>query len=222
MALIQMDKVRKEYGETAALKGFNVDIKQGEYVSIFGPSGCGKSTLLSILGLVEQPTSGRYRLLDQDITLLTADQLSILRRRHLGFIFQNFNLIDHLTNIDNICLPLIFDGMNKKEAYDRGCKQLEFLGLDEHGKKYPWQLSGGQQQRIAIARALVNDPDLLLVDEPTGNLDSQSGDQVMKILQSLNEQGKTIILVTHNQEYAAQASRQVILQDGQAIRDYHA
>ena len=222
MALIHMDNVHKIYGETAALKGFDVDIKQGEYVSIFGPSGCGKSTLLSILGLVEQPTDGKYMLLDHDITSLTSDQLSILRRRHLGFIFQNFNLIDHLTNIDNICLPLIFDGMDKKEAHSRACKQLEFLGLDSHGKKYPWQLSGGQQQRIAIARALVNDPDLLLVDEPTGNLDSRSGDQVMNILQTLNEQGKTIVLVTHNQEYAEQASRQVILQDGQKVRNHYA
>jgi len=222
MKLIKMVNVYKLYDETAALKDFNMEIEQGEYVSIFGPSGCGKSTLLSILGLVEQPTGGKYKLLEQDITTLTASQLAILRRRHLGFIFQNFNLVDHLTNIDNICLPLIFDGMNKKEAHLRACKQLDFLGLSTHSKKYPWQLSGGQQQRIAIARALVNDPELLLVDEPTGNLDSRSGDQVMNILKELNEQGKTIVLVTHNQQYAAQAKRQVILRDGQTVREQHA
>jgi len=134
MKLIHMMNVRKIYDETAALKDFNMEIEQGEYVSIFGPSGCGKSTLLSILGLVEQPTQGRYKLLDQDITTLTSSQLAILRRRHLGFIFQNFNLVDHLTNIDNICLPLIFDGMNKKEAHHRASKQLDFLGLSSHSK----------------------------------------------------------------------------------------
>ncbi|NRA59856.1 MAG: ABC transporter ATP-binding protein [Psychrobium sp.] len=215
MSLIKLEAIGKSYGDTQALQCIDVNIETNEYVSIFGPSGCGKSTLLSILGLVEQSCQGRYLLLDHDVTTLSADQLAILRRRHLGFIFQNFNLIDHLNNIDNIALPLIFDGMPHQQAQHQAQEALNSLNLVQHGTKYPWQLSGGQQQRIAIARALVNNPDILLVDEPTGNLDSRAGDQVMEILDELHRQGSTIVLVTHDEKYASRALRQIVLKDGQ-------
>lgn len=219
MALIKIDHLSKFYGEHQVLFDVSLTIENGSFISIFGPSGCGKSTLLSILGLVERADNGSYELLGQDIRQLNAAELSVLRRKHLGFIFQNFNLIDHLSNKDNIALPLLFDGVRKKDAWREADILLEQLGMQDHGKKYPWQLSGGQQQRIAIARALIAKPKLLLVDEPTGNLDSKTGTLVMELLQQLNQQGCAVVLVTHELSHAQMADQIIHLHDGKIIQN---
>jgi putative ABC transport system ATP-binding protein len=219
MKLIELIDVSKSYGEQRVLSDVSFSIEKGEFVSIFGPSGCGKSTLLSILGLVDRIDTGKYLLLGQPVAERSATALAQLRRQHLGFIFQNFNLIDHLSNLDNIAMPLLFDGVNVKQAHQRAYDLLDEFGLAGHAGKFPWQLSGGQQQRIAIARALAARPDVLLVDEPTGNLDSQTGQLVMDHLIRLNRQGCTLVLVTHEHRFATRASRMIQLLDGKILSD---
>ena len=206
--------------ETHALKNIDVTIYEGDYVSIAGPSGCGKSTLLSILGLLDMPSSGEYYIEDQNVSDLTLDQAAEIRNSKIGFIFQSFNLIDELSVFDNVALPLRYS--SKKMSNDviatRVNDCLTMVGMSHRAGHKPNQLSGGQQQRIAIARALVAEPAILLVDEPTGNLDSNSGDQVMEVLEKLNENGTTICMVTHDPRYADMAKIQLKLLDGAILK----
>jgi putative ABC transport system ATP-binding protein len=202
--------------ETHALKNINITIKAGDYVSISGPSGCGKSTLLSILGLLDMPSDGKYEIEGLNVTDLSLDQAAEIRNSKIGFIFQSFNLIDELSVFDNVALPLRYKNKvpSDKEIAARVAECLELVGMSHRSSHKPNQLSGGQQQRIAIARALVAKPAILLVDEPTGNLDSKSGDQVMDVLEKLNDNGTTICMVTHDPRYADMAKTQLKLLDG--------
>jgi putative ABC transport system ATP-binding protein len=202
--------------ETHALQNINITIKAGDYVSISGPSGCGKSTLLSILGLLDMPSGGEYEIEGVNVTDLSLDQAAEIRNSKIGFIFQSFNLIDELSVFDNVALPLRYKTKvpSDQEIKQRVAECLELVGMSHRTSHKPNQLSGGQQQRIAIARALVARPAILLVDEPTGNLDSKSGDQVMDVLEKLNENGTTICMVTHDPRYADMAKTQLKLLDG--------
>ncbi len=217
---IQMNNISKVFEtdeiETHALKDINVTIYEGDYISISGPSGCGKSTLLSILGLLDMPTKGEYYIEDQNVSSLSLDQAAEMRNSKIGFIFQSFNLIDELSVFDNVALPLRYQTkkVTKETITNRVNECLSLVGMSHRARHKPNQLSGGQQQRIAIARALVANPAILLVDEPTGNLDSNSGDQVMDVLEKLNEQGTTICMVTHDPRYADMAKIQLKLLDG--------
>jgi len=220
--IVTLTDISKEFNQgqsvkTQALKGISMTIKQGEFVSISGPSGCGKSTLLSILGLLDTPSSGQYQLTDIDTQGLKVDQRSHIRNRHVGYVFQSFNLIDSLTVFENIALPLEHRRTPKAEIESAVMKYLTAVNLANKVHHKPNQLSGGQQQRVAIARALVGEPDLLLVDEPTGNLDSENGDEVMLLLKKLNSQGTTIVMVTHDERYSHMAQRQIRLLDGQIV-----
>lgn len=202
--------------ETHALQGVNLEIYDGDYVSISGPSGCGKSTLLTILGLLDTPSSGEYIIAGNDASNLTVNERATLRNEHIGFVFQSFNLIDELSVFDNIALPLRYkqDVLSATEIEKRVTACLEKVQMSHRSQHKPNQLSGGQQQRIAIARALVNDPAILLVDEPTGNLDSKNGDAVMQMLSDLNRSGTTICMVTHDPRYADMATTKLHLLDG--------
>lgn len=204
---------------TYALQGIDLEIQQGEYLSISGPSGCGKSTLLSIMGLLDFPTNGKLFFEGADVTKLSLEQAATIRNKKIGFIFQQFNLIDDLSVYDNIALPLRYAEQpeNKKIIKEKVDHYLDLVGMSALYKRKPTQLSGGQQQRIAIARALVADPSVLLVDEPTGNLDSKNSDQIMAMLEVLNIQGTTICVVTHDIRYAEMANRKVYLLDGQVL-----
>lgn len=205
--------------ETYALKGINLEIKEGDYISISGPSGCGKSTLLSIMGLLDMPTSGEYFIDDKDVTSLTLDQAAELRNSSIGFIFQSFNLIDELSVFDNVALPLRYHSSkpSKQAIKQRVLNCLAQVGLSHRIDHKPNQLSGGQQQRVAIARALVAEPKILLVDEPTGNLDSKSGDKIIEILAALHKNGTTICMVTHDPRYADLAHTKIQLLDGMVL-----
>jgi putative ABC transport system ATP-binding protein len=203
--------------ETHALANVHLDIQRGEYVSIEGPSGSGKTTLLSILGLLDSPTSGDYSIDGQPAAHLTPRQRAELRNRHIGFIFQSFNLIGDLNVFENVELPLTYRGLSKSERRRRVEAALERVGMNPRGRHMPAQLSGGQQQRVAVARAVAGDPLVLLADEPTGNLDSKNGDAVMGLLRELHAGGATICMVTHNPEYAKQATRSVNLFDGRIV-----
>lgn len=205
--------------QTYALRSIELKVYSGEYLSISGPSGCGKSTLLSILGLLDMPTSGEYFIDDMNVSKLTLNQAADIRNAKIGFIFQSFNLIDELSVFDNVALPLRYHHSkpSKHEIAEKVKACLEKVGLGHRMSHKPSQLSGGQQQRVAIARALVAEPTILLVDEPTGNLDSKSGDQVMQILTDLNNGGTTICMVTHDPRYADMASRQLKLLDGELL-----
>ncbi len=217
---IQMKNIAKvfetEEVETHALKDINLTIRQGEYVSISGPSGCGKSTLLSIMGLLDVPSSGEYYIDGVEVASLGLSEAARVRNSKIGFIFQSFNLIDELSVFENVALPLRYALEPKSEAQirERVEQCLEWVQMAHRISHHPNQLSGGQQQRIAIARALVADPAILLVDEPTGNLDSKSGDQIIEVLQELNDRGTTICMVTHDPRYAHMAKRQLHLLDG--------
>jgi len=202
--------------QTHALRGVDLDINQGDYISISGPSGCGKSTLLSILGLLDTPSGGDYLLENQDVTKISADQAAEVRNKQIGFVFQSFNLIDELTVFDNIALPLFYSAekYNNEDITNRVNECLEVVGIEHRAEHYPNQLSGGQQQKVSIARALVARPSIMLVDEPTGNLDSKSSELVMDKLAELNENGTTICLVTHDPVYAQMAKRQLHIVDG--------
>jgi len=202
-----------------ALAGLNLNIEHGEFVAVMGPSGSGKSTLLNVLGCLDRPTSGIYRLAGEDTSRLGSDALARLRNRRIGFCFQSYNLLPRATAVQNVALPLVYSGVDRRTREARARARLIEVGLGGRLEHRSTQLSGGQQQRVAIARALVSDPDILLADEPTGTLDSHTGRGVMALLQGLHRQGRTIILVTHDPSVAAYAERLVALQDGRVAKD---
>ena len=210
---------RTEEVETIALQGINLRIDDGEFVAIMGPSGCGKSTLLNIIGLLDNPSEGSYLLNGQEVARLTEDERTGLRRGTIGFVFQSFNLIDEMTVYENVELPLIYAGVPAKERRERVEALLDRMKMSHRAKHYPQQLSGGQQQRVAIARAVVTRPQLILADEPTGNLDSAHGKEVTGLLAELNQEGTTIVMVTHNSHDAASARRIVHLFDGHIVTE---
>jgi putative ABC transport system ATP-binding protein len=202
-----------------ALRGVSLEVYPGEFVTIMGPSGSGKSTFMNLLGCLDRPTSGEYWLAGQLVSSLSSDQLASMRNQLLGFVFQGFNLLGRATAVRNVCLPMVYAGLPRREQERRARKVLHLVGLGARLDHKPSELSGGQQQRVAIARALVNGPSLLLADEPTGNLDSRTSIEIMGVLQALNEQGLTIVLVTHDSKVATYAKRQVAFLDGQIVRD---
>lgn len=208
---------RTDEVETVALNGVSMEVADGEFVAIMGPSGCGKSTLLHILGMLDTPTEGSYWLADAEVGHLKESDRTAYRRGRIGFVFQSFNLIDELTVEENIDLQLQYLGVPKKERKERVLEVLRKVKLSHRAKHYPHQLSGGQQQRVAIARALVGCPNLILADEPTGNLDSKNGVEVMELLAQLNQEGTTVVMVTHSQRDAAYAHRVIHLFDGQVV-----
>ena len=208
---------RTEEIETIALNGVNINVEDGEFVAIMGPSGCGKSTLLNILGLLDTSTEGKYWLGDEEVGHLKERERTAYRKGRIGFVFQNFNLIDELTVEENIDLQLKYLGIGKAERKERVLDILRKVKLSHRAKHYPHQLSGGQQQRVAIARAVVGKPSIILADEPTGNLDSKNGMEVMQLLSELNEEGTTIVMVTHSKHDATYASRIINLFDGQVV-----
>ena len=210
---------RTEEIETIALNGVNINVKDGEFVAIMGPSGCGKSTLLNILGLLDTPTEGKYWLGDEEVGHLKERERTAYRKGRIGFVFQNFNLIDELTVEENIDLQLKYLGIGKAERKERVLEILRKVKLSHRAKHYPHQLSGGQQQRVAIARAVVGKPSIILADEPTGNLDSKNGVEVMQLLSELNDEGTTIVMVTHSQHDATYAHRIINLFDGQVVEE---
>ena len=222
-ASLVMDGVTKVFTtdevETHALAGIHLNLKRGEYVSISGPSGCGKSTLLAILGLLDSPSGGSYVLNGRPVQDLKLAERARIRNREIGFIFQAFNLIGDLTVYENVELPLTYRGMSGAERKKRVLEALERVGMSHRIKHYPSQLSGGQQQRVAVARALAGDPSILLADEPTGNLDSQNGEQVMDLLRELHRGGATICMVTHDPRYAKYADREIHLFDGRIVEE---
>ena len=201
-----------------ALDGVSLAFEAGDYAAIMGPSGSGKSTLLNVLGCLDRPTSGTYRLGDKDVSLLSDDELSSVRSKRIGFIFQNYNLIPQLNVLENIEVPLFYAGVPEDEARETATRLAEQMGLSSRMSHRPSELSGGQQQRVAIARALANDPLILLADEPTGNLDSKTGEEILALLDRLNAQGKTLIVVTHAPEVAQRAKRTVRMRDGKIER----
>ena len=208
---------RTEEIETIALNGVNINVEDGEFVAIMGPSGCGKSTLLNILGLLDSPTEGKYWLNNEEVAHLKERERTAYRKGRIGFVFQNFNLIDELTVEENVDLQLKYLGVGKAERKERVLDILRKVKLSHRAKHYPHQLSGGQQQRVAIARAVVGKPSIILADEPTGNLDSKNGVEVMQLLSELNEEGTTIVMVTHSKHDATYASRIINLFDGQVV-----
>ena len=208
---------RTEEVETRALRGVNIEVSEGEFVAIMGPSGCGKSTLLNVLGLLDNPTSGTYHLQGTDVSALSEDDRTRLRRGIIGFVFQSFNLIDELNVRENIELPLLYMGVPASERGPRINEVMERMGISHRSHHYPNQLSGGQQQRVAIARAVVTRPRLILADEPTGNLDSTNGREVMALLRQLNEGGTTVVMVTHSMRDASYATRTINLFDGEVV-----
>lgn len=210
---------RTEEIETTALDGVSFEIKDGEFVAIMGPSGCGKSTLLNILGLLDNPTQGSYQFADTEVASLKEKERTRFRKGNIGFIFQNFNLIDELNVYDNIELPLRYLNMSASERKAKVTEMLKRMNISHRAKHFPRQLSGGQQQRVAIARACVASPKLILADEPTGNLDSRNGREVMQLLQDLNNEGTTIVMVTHSQKDASIAQRTIDLFDGKIVSD---
>ena len=216
--IVELDDVHKVYpmgdSEVHALRGVNLAVQRGDFWAIMGASGSGKSTLLNILGCLDRPTSGHYRLDGRDVSRMDDDALSAIRLQHLGFIFQSFNLIPQLTVLRNIELPLFYLGWDTRRSRTRAAELAERVGLGDRLNHRPAELSGGQQQRVAIARALTNDPDVLLADEPTGNLDTPTSEQILRILEELNGQGKTIILITHENDIAARARRRIVMRDG--------
>lgn len=223
MSLIEIRDMYKIYNpgenEVRAIDGINLTIEHGEFVAIIGQSGSGKSTLMNMLGLLDVPTSGKYLLDGQDVDGLLDDELSEIRNKEIGFIFQGFNLITSLTAVENVELPLVYRGMKKEERNKLAIDALNRVGLSHRLDHLPKQMSGGQQQRVAIARAVAARPPIILADEPTGNLDSHSGVEVMKILHELHEEGRTVILITHDNEIANEAQRVIRIQDGQIVSD---
>ena len=221
--MIQLNDIKKifrtEEVETYALNGVGLEVKEGEFVAIMGPSGCGKSTLLNILGLLDNPSEGTYRLNGRDVSTLKEDERTELRKGCIGFVFQSFNLIDELNVYENVELPLLYMGVASKERKQRVMDVLRRVNMSHRSKHFPNQLSGGQQQRAAIARAVISRPKLILADEPTGNLDSKNGLEVMNLLAKLHEEGTTIVMVTHSRHDAGFADRIVNLFDGQIVNN---
>ncbi len=210
---------RTDEVETTALNKVSIEIQQGEFVAVMGPSGCGKSTMLNILGLLDTPTNGDFYFFGENVSAYSEKQRARLRKQNIGFVFQNFNLIDQLTVFENVELPLIYLKLSAKERRERVEAALDQMQISHRKKHYPNQLSGGQQQRVAVARAVVAKPKFILADEPTGNLDSTHGDEVMSLLEELNNNGTTIIMVTHSQRDADYARRVIMLFDGQVINE---
>ncbi|NQY02677.1 MAG: ABC transporter ATP-binding protein [Halieaceae bacterium] len=208
---------RTDEVETVALSAVNIDIEQGEFVAIMGPSGCGKSTLLNVIGMLDQPSEGDYFFMDENVSSYGEQKLSQIRKQNIGFIFQNFNLIDELSVAENIELALLYHDISAKERRQRVEHIMDKVGIAHRAKHRPSQLSGGQQQRVAVARAVVGDQSLILADEPTGNLDSVHGQEVMEMLQSLNNEGTTIVMVTHSAAHADYARRTINLFDGYVV-----
>ncbi len=202
-----------------ALDGVSLTIESGEFTAIMGPSGSGKSTLMNILGCLDRPTSGSYKLDGAEVATLSDDELAITRNKKIGFVFQNFNLLARMSALQNVALPMVYAGVAKEGRLERAKKALTMVGLAERMHHRPNELSGGQRQRVAIARALVNEPTIILADEPTGNLDSRSGDEIMEIFCELNRQGRTVVLVTHEPDIAAYTRRTVLFRDGVMVKD---
>jgi putative ABC transport system ATP-binding protein len=219
--MITFSRISKRYQttdlETTALDEVCLEIRKGEFVAVMGPSGCGKSTLLNIVGLIDSPTSGQYLLDGEDVAAYGEDRRTDVRKKAVGFIFQSFNLIDDLTVQENVELPLVYQGMSRAQRRSRAREVLELVGLQARARHKPPQLSGGQQQRVAVARAVIADPKLIVADEPTGNLDTKNGEEVMDILTTLNEQGATIMMVTHSPSHAGRAHRLINLLDGRVV-----
>jgi putative ABC transport system ATP-binding protein len=221
--MIKTKKLSKIYKteeiETSALNNVNLEVEKGEFVSIMGPSGCGKSTLLNVLGLLDSPSDGEFKLFNENVTNYSEKQRAFMRRGNIGFVFQSFNLIDELTVSENVELPLMYLGISGYKKAKMVTETLEKMQLIPRKKHFPPQLSGGQQQRVAVASAVVANPKLIFADEPTGNLDSKNGEEVMKLLKGLNDAGTTIVMVTHSLEYAEYGNRVVHLFDGQVVSE---
>jgi len=218
MNVIEVKNITKHYllgtQTVEALRGVSFGIEQGEFIAIMGPSGSGKSTLMNIIGCLDSPTDGSYHLNNQEVSTLEGDELAGIRNKEIGFVFQNFHLLARNSALDNVMLPLKYAGVDKEDQLTRGKNALSQVGLESRMDHQPSELSGGQQQRVAIARALVNNPSILFADEPTGNLDSQTGHDVMQLFHNLHQQGQTIILITHENEVAAEAQRTIFIKDG--------
>jgi putative ABC transport system ATP-binding protein len=223
MKALEMIDITKSYvmGDNVvhALRNISLVIEKGEWISIMGPSGSGKSTMMNILGCLDRPTSGKYLLDGAEVEKLTDDQLALERNKKIGFVFQNFNLLPRMDALNNVALPLIYSGVPREERLKKAAEVLTRVGLGERLDHRPNELSGGQKQRVAIARALINDPTIILADEPTGNLDSRSGEEIMSMLGELHKQGRTIVLVTHEADIAEFARRVVVIKDGEIIED---
>jgi len=218
MNLIEVSNITKDYSlgtqTVEALRGVSFGIEKGEFIAIMGPSGSGKSTLMNIIGCLDSPTSGTYHLNQQEVSTLNGDELAGIRNKEIGFVFQTFHLLARNSALDNVMLPLKYAGVGKADQLNRAKDTLSQVGLESRMNHQPSELSGGQQQRVAIARALVNNPSILFADEPTGNLDSQTGYEVMQLFHNLHKQGQTIILITHENEIAAKAQRTIFIKDG--------
>ena len=218
MNVIEVNNITKHYllgSQTVeALRGVTFGIRQGEFIAIMGPSGSGKSTLMNIIGCLDSPTDGTYHLNNKEVSTLEGDELAGIRNREIGFVFQNFHLLARNSALDNVMLPLKYAGFNRDDQLKKARETLSKVGLESRMNHQPSELSGGQQQRVAIARALVNNPSILFADEPTGNLDSQTGHDVMQLFHNLHQQGQTIILITHENEIAAEAQRVIYIKDG--------
>ena len=225
MAVVNIKRLCKTYKigsiQVPALCDVDLTIEQGQYMAIMGPSGSGKSTLLNLLGCLDRPTSGQYWLDGSDVSKLADDQLSLIRGKRIGFVFQSYNLVGQLNVMENIELPMFYQGFSEKASAERAEELADMVGLGDRIRHRPSELSGGQQQRVAIARALANDPVIILADEPTGNLDSASGVEILDILDALRERGKTLIIVTHDEQIAAKAQRVIQLHDGRIERQLH-
>jgi len=218
MNVIEVNNITKHYllgtQTVEALRGVSFGIKQGEFIAIMGPSGSGKSTLMNIIGCLDSPSNGTYHLNNKEVSTLNGDELAGIRNKEIGFVFQNFHLLARNSALDNVMLPLKYAGFNKQDQLNKAKDTLSKVGLESRMSHQPSELSGGQQQRVAIARALVNNPSILFADEPTGNLDSQTGQDVMQLFHNLHQQGQTIILITHENEIASEAERVIYIKDG--------
>lgn len=210
---------RTTYMETTALDNINMHIRKGEFVAVMGPSGCGKSTLLNVVGMIDTVDDGEYWFDGEEISRRSENELVDLRKRNIGFIFQNFNLIDDLTVAENVALPLLYLGVPKKERAERVEAALKIVGLENRARHKPQELSGGQQQRVAVARSVVGKPKVILADEPTGNLDTRNGEEVMQMLEKLKDDGATILMVTHSPEHGARADRIITMLDGRVVNN---
>lgn len=223
--MIRLENVSKNYTlgteKIKALDGINLNIKEGEFVSIIGPSGSGKSTLMNIIGLLDNEHTGKYYLDNKDVGKSNDDELSLLRSKSIGFVFQHFNLLPKLTAVENVMVPLLYQGCTEKEAYNRSKEALKQVGLSHRINHLPNELSGGQMQRVSIARAIVSKPKLILADEPTGAVDTKTGEEIIKIFEDLNKNGQTIILITHDLNIASRAKRTLNIKDGQITGENH-